>query len=147
MGTRVRALTVEDLDALVPLDAAYAARHELEPRLTLASVNFHARTGHSFVLERDGRVGGFVLAQAVWNGVRPSVRVTRMVAAEGDRTGRIALAETLTKSAYDAAVYDLEVEVPAADAELHASLRESQYAPSDTILYRRTLGSRGAGAP
>ena len=143
MGARVRPLAVEDLAALAPLDAAYAARVAAEPRLTLASANFHARSGHSFVLERERRPTGFVLAHAVWNGDRASVRATRLATAEGDAAGRAALTETLTKSAYDAAVYDLEVEVPDEDEALRASLDAAEYRPAPSTLYRRTLGSRG----
>lgn len=144
MGTRVRPLTVDDLEALGPLDSEYADRHGLESSLTLASANFHARSGHSFVLVRDGRPAGFVLAQAVWNGVRPTVRASRLVSVESDQAGRVAMTETLTKSAYDAAVYDIEVEVPGTDEALQESLGVQQYGPAPSVLYRRTLGSRGA---
>ena len=144
MGARVRPLTVDDLDALVPLDVAYAERHGLEARLTLASATFHARSGHSFVLENGGDVAGFVLAHAVWNGERPVLRATRLVAE--DHEARAALAETLTKSAYDAAVYDLEVEVPDDDPALGESLGGARFRPAPSTLFRRTLGSRGEAA-
>lgn len=147
MGTRVRPLEVDDVEALSVLDASYAERHGLETRLTLASANFHARSGHSFVLEDGGAARGFVLAHAVWNGHRPIVRATRMVADETDAAGRAALAESLTKSAYDAAVYDVEVEVPDTDAALRTVLEGQRYRTAPILLYRRTLGSRGAESP
>lgn len=136
---------MDDVEALAKLDHAHAERLGLEDRLTLASANFHARSGHSFVLERDGVPAGFILAHAVWNGVRPVVRATRVTAAPSDVAGRVALVETLTKSAYDAAVYDLEVEVPDGDAELAEALEHESYEPAPRALYRRVLGSRGAG--
>ena len=146
MGARVRPLTVDDLDALAGLDAAYAERHGVEPRLTLASATFHARSGHSFILEAEGGAAeGFVLAHAVWNGERPVVRATRLVAEESG--ARAALAESLTKSAYDAAVYDLEVEVPDDDAGLGESLGGARFRPAPSRLFRRTLGSRGVNGP
>lgn len=144
MGTRVRPLEVEDVDVLSSLDAAYAEQHGLDSRVTLASANFHARSGHSFVLEEDGVARGFVLAHAVWNGHRPIVRATRMIAPDTDAAGRTILAESLTKSAYDAAVYDIEVEVPETDAALRSALDEQRYRSAPILLFRRTLGSRGA---
>ena len=146
MATRVRPLTVDDLDALVALDSAYAERHGLESLMTLASANFHARSGHSFVLEDDGGTRGFVLAHAVWNGVRPIVRATRLAVGDDSADARKALIETLTKSAYDAAVYDLEIEVPDADGKLREALETEQYRPAPSALYRRVLGSRGQGS-
>lgn len=146
MGARVRPLTVDDRDALAELDEAYAREHALEPALTLASANFHARSGHSFVIEREGGPAGFVLAHAVWNGVRPVVRATRLACPAGDEAAVTALVETLTKSAYDAAVYDLEVEVPDGDGMLRARLQAARYRPAPSTLFRRTLGSRGRPA-
>ena len=146
MATRVRPLTVDDLDDLAALDAAYAERLDLASLMTLASANFHARSGHSFVAEDDRGVHGFVLAHAVWNGVRPVVRATRLAVAAGAPDARAALIETLTKSAYDAAVYDLEIEVPDGDVDLRTALEAEQYRPAPSVLYRRVLGSRGQGS-
>jgi hypothetical protein len=56
------------------------------------------------------------------------------------------LAQTLTKSAYDAAVYDVEVEVPDGDARLGSALGAEQYQASPSRLFRRVLGSRGEAA-
>jgi hypothetical protein len=142
----VSPLTVEDLEPLQALDEGYAQTHGVEPHLTLASANFHARSGHSFVVERDDRPVGFVLAHAVWNGVRAVVRATRVVVEGADGGARAALVETLTKSAYDAAVYDLEVEVPDSDEALGASLGAERYRAAPSRLFRRTLGSRGGVA-
>ena len=146
MATRARPLTVDDLDALLELDAAYAERYGLEPRMSLASANFHARSGHSFVLEDDETVKGFVLASAVWNGVRPVVRATRLAVADEGHAALTALIATLTKSAYDAAVYDLEVEAPDGDDDLRRALGDEQYRAAPSVLFRRVLGSRGQGS-
>lgn len=144
----MRPLTVDDLDALLELEEAYASRYRLEPTVSLGSANFYARSGHSFTAERGGTVEGFVLAHAIWDGLRPLVRATRVTARPDDwEQVAPALIEALTKSAYDAAVYDVEVLVPSGDDELASALDEKRYRPADWRPYRRTLGSRGAEAP
>lgn len=139
--TFARPLTPDDQEVLEELAATYAEHYGLEPLLTKSSVSFYVRTGHAFVALRAGEVTGFVLAQAVWNGTRPTVYVNRLVAPELD-TGE-ALLEAVTKSAYDAAVYDLQVQVPEGDAVAERALSSKSYSPLPERLYRRVLGSRG----
>jgi len=144
--TFARPLSADDQELLEPLDAAYAAHFGLEPVLSRSSVSFYVRTGHAFVAVRGGEAVGFALAQAVWNGTRPTVYLNRLAVPDaglGDMGAREALLEAVTKSAYDAAVYDLEVQVPEADGGAAQALATKQYALTPARVYRRVLGSRG----
>lgn len=142
--TFARPLSADDQELLGPNDAAYAARFGLEPVLSRSSVSFYVRTGHAFVAVRGGEAVGFALAQAVWNGIRPTVYLNRLAVPDMDDVGaREALLEAVTKSAYDAAVYDLEVQVPEADGGAAGALAAKQYALTPARVYRRVLGSRG----
>ncbi|MFO8151351.1 MAG: DUF1999 family protein [Trueperaceae bacterium] len=139
MSLSLRPVAVDDLADLQPLDAAYAREMGVEPAVEAASLGFFARTGHAFVAESDGRAQGAVFAQAVWDGVRPTVRVSRVI---GSPEARRALAEAVVKSAYDAAVYDLVAEVPAADESLAALLSAARWSECPTRRFARVLGSR-----
>jgi hypothetical protein len=142
--TYARPLSPDDQDALTGIDAAYAAAFGLEPLISKSSVSFYVRTGHAFVAVRGAAPVGFVFAQAVWNGTRPTVYAARLAVADpADEGAREALLEALTKSAYDAAVYDLQVQVPEADGEASRALSAKRYAPLAERLYNRRLGSRG----
>lgn len=142
--TFARPLGPDDLDDLELLDNVYAERHGLERVVTRSSVGFYVRTGHAFVAVRGGVTVGFVFAQAVWNGTRPTVFVDRLGVRDGDDRGAYeALLEAVTKSAYDAAVYDLRVWVPEGDAGAAAALGVKQYRERSEKVYARTLGSRG----
>lgn len=144
---RVRPIDVDDLAALEPIDVAAAARAGREPTVTRGSLSFYARSGHAFVAEDARGARGFALAQAVWDGRRPTVRLqTLAVADDGDRETRSGLLEAVTKSAYDAAVYDLVAALPEADAEAHRLLADEGWRPEPVRAFRRTLGSRGADA-
>jgi len=145
MSLSLRPVAVDDLEALQPLDAAYARAMGVAPAVEAASLGFFARTGHAFVAESGGRVQGAALAQAVWDGVRPTVRVSRLI---GAPEARRALAEAVVKSAYDAAVYDLAAEVPAADEALAALLGAAGWSERPVRRFERLLGSRAAsGSP
>ena len=139
--TFARPLMPEDQEALEVLDAAYAARFGLEPVLSKSSVSFYVRSGHAFVAVRSGASVGFVLAQAVWNGTRPTVYVSRLVTEDAETAE--ALLEAVTKSAYDAAVYDLQVQVPEGDEGVSRALMTKLYVRRPEHLYGRVLGSRG----
>jgi hypothetical protein len=140
MPPLVRPLTADDLDDLRPLDSEYSRRTGCEELVEPASLSFFERTGHAFVLEERGAPRGFLLAQAIWDGRRPRVLVGRVVAS--DDSGRAALLEALTKSAYDAGVYDLVVELPEADSAAAPTLASCGYHPRESRLYGRVLGSR-----
>lgn len=144
MAIHVRPLDADDDAHLAAIDAGYARRHRLEPVLTRGSVSFFARSGHAFVaLDEDGP-RGFALAQAVWDGTRPTLRLQRLaLGREADRGAGEALVEAVTKSAYDAAVYDLVAEVPDDDADADGLLRGRAWSPLPRRLYERRLGSRG----
>jgi len=141
MNLLLRAVEVDDLAALEPLDAAYASRHAVAPLVGAASLAFYARTGHAFVAVDGRRPVGLALAQAVWDGARPTVRLVRLV---GDAASLPALAEAVVKSAYDAAVYDLVADVPAADDALVALLAGAGWGERPVRRFERALGSRSA---
>ncbi len=141
--TFARPLSPED-EALSELDRGYAEAFGLEPILSRSSVSFYVRTGHAFVSVREGEPTGFVLAQAVWNGTRPTVYVNRLAVPDPEDTdSREALLEAVTKSAYDAAVYDVQVQVPETDVATGEALGKKSYHPLRERLFARALGSRG----
>lgn len=147
--TFARPLTPDDREALEPLDRDYAAAYGLGSVVTKSSVSFYVRSGHAFVAVRDAETVGFVFAQAVWNGTRPTVYVNRLAvtgaADAGNNEVREALLEAVTKSAYDAAVYDLQVQVPEADGGAAGALTAKSYTLTTERVYTRVLGSRGLG--
>jgi hypothetical protein len=136
----LRALERDDEAALRPLDAAYAQAHGVEPLISTAATSFFARSGHAFVALEAGAVQGFVLAQAVWGGARPTLHTPRVVGSDAVRT---ALLAALVKSAYDAAVLDLTIAVPDGDGALAALLRAGDWREEPIRSFARTLGSRG----
>ena len=140
----LRSLERDDEAALRPLDAAYAAAHGVEPLISAASTSFFERTGHAFVALEGGRVRGFVLAQAVWGGAHPTLHTPRVV---GSPEARAALVAALVKSAYDAAVMDLTIVVPASDVPLADLLAGASWREEPLRTFARTLGSRARSRP
>jgi predicted N-acetyltransferase YhbS len=140
VNLRIRALEPEDQEALHQIEAEYCAQVGVEPLVGAGSLGFFARSGHSFVAEDPQRVRGAVLAQAVWDGVRPTVWLLRLFAL--DAAAQQALLAALVKSAYDAAVYDLVAEVADADAGLVAQLQGDGWRQRPTQRFERRLGSR-----
>jgi len=144
MNLRIRPIELDDLERLEPLDADYGAAHGQPRLISPASLRFFARTGHAFVAELDPESPrGFVLAQALWDGVRPTLWCMRLVAS--DAAALAALAEALVKSAYDAAVYHLRAEVPEGDSDLQAHFLASDWQPRPMVRLERVLGSRSRG--
>ncbi len=139
----VQPVSLEHLDALELIDREYAERYGLAPVLSRGSLIFYSRSGHSFVSLEADKVTGFVLAQAIWNGVRPQVFALRLATTELANASYDVLLEALTKSAYDAAVYDLSILQVRHDTVARAALNARQYQEQDITLYSRTLGSRG----
>lgn len=147
----VRPISVDDFEALAPIDQAFAEMFGLEAAMTRSSLNFYARSGHAFVSVENAETTGFVLAQSVWNGTKAVVYTYRLAVKDLKNTGnglasREALTEAVIKSAYDAAVYDLRVLQPDADAQQQGVLEAKAYKPAAVTLYSRTLGSRGQGS-
>jgi hypothetical protein len=140
MPPLVRPLNADDIDDLRPLDGEYSRRTGSEELVEPASLSFYERSGHAFVLEDGGTPRGFLLGQAIWDGRRPTVLVGRVVAP--DEAGRAALLDAVTKSAYDAGVYDLLLELPDAEAAAAPTLAACGYHPRESRLYGRVLGSR-----
>jgi len=142
MATIIRPLETEDLQVLTTIDDAYARANKLEPMLTPGCLSFYRRSGHAFVAVEDGKARGFLLAHAVWDGSRPVVRVTRVAVRESaDVVTRELLLEALTKSAYDAAAYDIIAESPLTDAGGICALETKGYQAVPVRLFRRVLGS------
>lgn len=142
MSLLVRPLTVDDLEDLLSLDERYTREANCEEMVSDGSLSFFERSGHSFLLEEGGEAIGFLLAQAVWDGRRPTVMVRRYWAR--DDRGRRALLEAVTKSAYDAGVYDISVEQPQDDRDGEKALAACGYSPRRTRLYSRVLGARSS---
>lgn len=143
----VRFVSVDDHAELELLDAAYSSASGADPAVTRASLQFYARSGHSFVAHYDGVISGFVLGHAIWTGGHAVIRSERLVTAQGGPNAadvRAALLAALVKSAYDAGVYDLLVEHPLQDAAGAAALEQAGFAERDARLYGRVLGSRAA---
>ena len=139
-----RALSQDDGDDLAPIDRLYAQHFGLEPIATRSSLNFYTRTGHAFVAVKEGEIAGFAFAQSIWNGTRPTVYLNRLAVADLDDTeSRLALIEAVTKSAYDAAVYDLQVQLPKGDKSGISALADKGYSEVDVVSFARVLGSRG----
>lgn len=149
MTIRIAPLSDADLEPLAQVDAAYAAAHALPPVLNLATLRFFERSGHSFTAERVDEAGaavacGFVLAQAVWTGERPTVHATRLaVDPVAAHEARRALLAALVKSAFDAGVYDLLFRTPKTDDALRVGLAAEGYLPDDHVTLQLVLGSRG----
>ncbi|MFN2321495.1 MAG: DUF1999 family protein [Trueperaceae bacterium] len=145
MHVALRPVDVDDLDAFAHLDAAYAATYALEPVVTRASLAFYARSGHSFAAGPVAAPVGFVLAHAVWNGAHPTVTVARVVAQDDDALVLRALVEAVVKSAFDAAVYDLAIDLPAADGAAREAL-DAPWRERPVRRFERVLGARAASA-
>jgi hypothetical protein len=146
MSVMTRAIELADVDAVTELDGGYAERRGVPPMVERAVVSFYARSGHSFVRDTDGLVDGFVLAHAVWDGARPTVRLARLVARDDASETLRGLLDAFVKSAYDAGVYDLVAELPSGDEAGRAALRDGTFSPRDVASFERVLGSRGAGS-
>jgi hypothetical protein len=143
----LRPLEIGDLETLQYLDAAYAERTGQEPIVDRSRLGLFARSGHAFVAcPRDAAAEpcGMVLAHVVWDGTRPVVRATRLVARDDDAAVLARLLEGLVKSAYDAAVYDIVVESPERDGAGGAALRSGGFALRPVACFERVLGSRGS---
>ena len=129
---------------LKPIDENYASRYELEPAFGRGSVSFYTRTGHAFVAIEDAVATGFVLGQAIFDGNRALLFVSRLAATDAAGIeSRRALAEAVTKSAYDAGVYDVLVLLPEADRDGQVAMEQARYRRSPVQLFGRVLGSRG----
>ena len=147
-GTVVlRPLEATDLDVLRGLEGAYVARTGAAASIDRAGVHHLARSGHAFVAIRAGEACGMALAHTIWDGSRPVVNVTRLVAADDDPGVLERLLEAVVKSAYDAAVYDLVVDLPETDAPGRAAVEAGGFVEQPVRRYGRVLGSRAAAQP
>ncbi len=140
----VRPLDIDDLASVTDLDQAYVARNACARVAEVAAIRHYARGGHAFVAQREGETCGVVLAHTVWDGARPSVRVVRLIA-HGDAFEVLdRLMGAVVKSAYDAAVYDLAVELPESDAAGRGAVEANAFGVAPVLRFERVLGSRAA---
>jgi len=151
-----RAFTQADFDALQALDLAvlrhedpaFDSRPERERegrvRTSEAALRFFERSEHSFVADENGRVMGAVFAQSVWQGDRPTVLVTRVWVAPDAPEGTAAgLLRVCTKSAYDAAIYEVHACVTP-ETRTAAAAEDFREAGVYAVRY---LGTRSESAP
>lgn len=143
MALVVRPVSEDDLDAVVALEREHLARYPDRPLATAASLRYYGRSGHAFVAECSGRLLGFALGRSSWDGARASVTVERLAAADGADDAIDALLAAVTKSAYDAGTYRIEIRVASGDAALRARAGAEAFRPEPITLLSRTLGSRG----
>lgn len=147
MACFAKVISQDDEDALAAVDQAYAAQYNVEPLIQRSSLSFFERSGHAFTVLNAGNIIGYVFAQAIFNGTRPTVFVSRLAVQVDDDTlaaeARAVLVEAVTKSAYDAAVYDLLVLLPEADSAAQQAFAQNQYDEGKLTALVRTLGSRG----
>ena len=151
-----RAFTPADFEALQSLDLAVLRREdpdfdslgarEREGRLrtSLAALRFYERSEHSFVADEDGALQGAIFAQSVWQGDRPTVLITRTWLAERASPETAAgLLRACTKSAYDAAIYEVHLPVT---PELTAAASGEGFRSLGAYA-ARFLGTRAESAP
>ncbi|MBB6099143.1 putative N-acetyltransferase YhbS [Deinobacterium chartae] len=148
----LRALDLEVLRFETPgFDALPEREREGRTRTSLAALRFFERSEHSFVAEQDGLLAGAIFAQSVWQGDRPIVLVSRLWVRPGlqDQDPAVALEvargllKVCSKSAYDAAIYELHLAVPD-ELQAAAALEEFRTPGRYAVRY---LGSRSETAP
>lgn len=143
MRTFARPIELKDAETLKNIDKIYAQQCAETSKLTKGSLNFYIRTGHAFIAIRNNKAIGFVFAQAIWNGMRPTVFVDYIAVIEKtDLEARLIMLEAVTKSAYDAAVYHIQVQVFTKDTVAIQALLEKQYYEKPLRVYERILGSK-----
>jgi hypothetical protein len=139
----VRPVTEGDLGALAALERQQLARYPDRELVSAASLRFYGRSGHAFVAERSARTVGFALGRTGWDGARATVSVERLAAEKGEREALVALLAAVTKSAYDAGVYRIELRVASADSGTLALADSNDFRTESIALLTRTLGTGG----
>jgi hypothetical protein len=136
---RVRPLEPDDGDRL--REAFPAMR---EGFLSQKSLTFHARTDHAFVLEDPhSNLLGVTLAQSIWNGIEPELRIGGIWVADGADDGLAVLLDAVVKSAYDAAVYRLRFDADPAQDAVKMLLEATGWTQQPVTVYAARLGSDG----
>ena len=135
-----RALRAEAPD----LDRLPEREREGRARTSLPALRFFERSEHSFLAEEEGHLFGFVFAQPVWQGDRPTVWVAALVTApQAPAEVARGLLHATVKSAYDSAVYEVHLTVtPALEAAARAE--EARVTGRAAVIH---LGSRATTAP
>ncbi len=116
-------------------------------RSSLPSLRFYSRSEHSFVAVEASSVDaetstvyGFILAQSIWMGDKALVYISSIRVHPDAPSGCLpGLLHCVTKSAYDGAVYELQL---LADSHLEAIAIREGYKDSKNKLLQRILGSR-----
>lgn len=112
--------------------------------LSQKSLSFHARTDHSFVLEGfDDQLKGVALAQSVWNGVEPELRVGGIWVDSENVEDTSILLDAVVKSAYDAAVYRLRFDTQEGDLHIVSVLERTGWSREPIVVFTAQLGSDG----
>lgn len=144
MALVARPLSVSDLGPLEAIELRHLEAFGGDALVTAASLGYYQRSGHAFVVERAGAAVGFVLARALWDGRRATVSAARFALADpGDEAAADALLAALTKSAYDAGAYRLELQLDDGAGSAIARSLDSGFRRSGITQLVRTLGSGG----
>jgi len=106
-----------------------------------AALRFFARSSHTFVADENG-LQGFVLAQAVWQGDRATVLITRIAAKSNEAYS--GLLKAVLKSAYDANAYEIVLFINKNTRNnLYNAALDVGFSNSGLEMISRVLGSRG----
>lgn len=113
-------------------------------RSGLASLLFFARSGHSFVAAQPGTDGptvlGYVLALAIWEGDRASVKISSLRAHPDAPPATLqGLLHAVVKSAYDSGSYEVHLD---ADAQATRAAQAEGFRQANTRPMVRVMGSR-----
>lgn len=148
------ALQALDLEVLRGEDPSFDQLEPLERqsriRTSEAALKFYERSEHSFVAQDnigkkgsdDGQILGAIFAQSIWQGDRPCVWVSRVWVSdsrESDKVGE-GLLRACSKSAYDAAVYEVHLSLP----QKWSAFAAAQEFRADGIYAVRHMGRRSS---
>jgi hypothetical protein len=148
------ALQALDLEVLRAEDPNFDQLDPLERQSRLrtseAALKFYERSEHSFVAQDntqdhssdDGKILGAIFAQSIWQGDRPCVWVSRVWVLDSSISEKVGegLLRACSKSAYDAAVYEVHMSLPRAWTGFAAA----QDFRADGIYAVRYMGRRSS---
>ncbi len=135
-----RPFDATDFPALRAFERSAAGARGLS-RTSEAALRFYARGGHTFLAEQEQALFGFALAQAIWQGDRATVLITRLLAESSEV--QEGLLRAVAKSSYDAGSYELAMVTGTTDTAMHEVLRTVDFKVDHRFLAVRVLGNRG----